>query len=863
MKKLLPLILVLFVTLVVSAGTPPQKNITIDDIVKWNRITESRISPDGAFVAVKLEPWVGTTIVKLYDNKGVEIFSADSSSAIQFSADSKYLLYKRGDTRKSNLHIYSLKDRSGRVENDIRNFYTSEDWANMIVLQKGDSSVVIGGLDGVNKQELGKGGIIKLAGKAKSIAFGFKNNVMLYKEGANTKTIYEGEKRIDRVVMSEDGNKVALVSDKKLLLWDGGSGVKELSGNVSDRREPNFSENGSKIYFGLLPPERVKDASIKKEDLPEVHVWHWQEKVQFTQQVINRRRDMDANFLAVCNIANGNVFQITNDNISSATQIDKGNSEYVVGVSNLNYQLESMWEGRSLNDIYLINTALGRSSMVAKGISASARVSPGLKYLYWYESPDSSWYTCSIPGSEIIKITSPKTLAVHSDTHDTPSYPSSYNLAGWTEGDGYILIYDKYDIWKVDPKGRETPVRLTLNGRETGVTYRYVTMESNEDGYIDLKGEKLLTGFNNKTKGTGYYTTSLDKPMSPTERYAGNFMAGGLVKAKNSDVFMFTRQTFEEFPNLHISQDLKFSKITKITDANPQQSSFVWGTAELISWISGDGVKLEGVVYKPADFDPSKKYPMIVSFYETNSSTLFSHRIPEAHRSTIDYHFYTGNGYIVFNPDIVYKEGYPGESAYSAIMTGISKVLDMGFVDVKRVGAQGHSWGGYQTAYLCTKTNLFAAIESGAPVVNMFSAYGGIRWGSGLNRSFQYEHQQSRIGATPWDHSWRYVENSPIFDMDKVTTPILIMHNDLDDAVPWYQGIEFFVALKRLQKPVWMLNYTGEVHWPQKMKNKIDFQKRMMQFFSHYLKDAPMPQWMAEPMSLLDLEVNPGYGLSK
>jgi len=862
MKKLLSFAFTLIVAFTAIGSTPPQKNITIDDIVKWNRITESKISPDGAFVAVKLEPWVGTTVVKLYDNKGVEILSADSSSALQFTSDSRYLLYKRGDTKKSDLYIYSLKEKTTRVEPGIKEFYTSPDWSDILVVQKSDSLILAGKFDGADRMEIGKGGIVKLAGKARSIVMGYKNSVTFYREEGNGRTVFDVDKKVDRLAISDTGGKIAIVSDNRLLLWDQ-SGVQELSDNVSDKREPYFSDDASRVYFGLLYPERIKDTTIAKDDFPEVHIWHWQEKVQFTQQVVNRRRDVDANYLAVCDIAGRTVYQITDDIINSAIQIDKGNSEYVIGVSNVDYQLESMWEGRGKNDLYLINTAQGRSNLLAKGISGSARLSPGSKYLYWYNSPDSSWYTCSVPGSELVRITGPGTIAAYNDKTDVPSYPPAYGLAGWTEGDESILLYDKYDIWKVDPKGQTGPVRLTANGRENEITYRYVSLEADGDGHISVKGDKLLTGFDNNTKSTGYYVTSFENPAYPVSRYSGRFMVGGLVKAKDANTVIFTRQTFEEFPNILLSQDIKFDRVTKITDANPQQSSFVWGTAEQISWISGDGVRLEGVVYKPADFDPSKKYPMIVNFYETNSATFYSHRIPEAHRSTIDYHLYTGNGYIVFNPDIVYKEGYPGESAYSAIMTGISKVLDMGFVDIKRIGAQGHSWGGYQTAYLATKTTLFAAIESGAPVVNMFSAYGGIRWGTGLNRSFQYEHQQSRIGKTPWEHSWRYVENSPIFDMDKVTTPILIMHNDLDDAVPWYQGIEFFVALKRLQKPVWMLNYTGEVHWPQKMKNKVDFQKRMMQFFDHYLKGTPMPKWMAEPMTLLDLEKDPGYGPGK
>ncbi|MCU0456013.1 MAG: prolyl oligopeptidase family serine peptidase, partial [Bacteroidales bacterium] len=240
-------------------------------------------------------------------------------------------------------------------------------------------------------------------------------------------------------------------------------------------------------------------------------------------------------------------------------------------------------------------------------------------------------------------------------------------------------------------------------------------------------------------------------------------------------------------------------------------------------------------------------------------SDLFSHRMPEAHRSTIDYHYYTSNGYLVFNPDVHYINGYPGQSAFNCVMPGITALLEKGFVDEKRIGAQGHSWGGYQVAYLATRTNLFAAIESGAPVVNMYSAYGGIRWETGVNRSMQYEHQQSRIGATIWEAPHLYWENSPLFAIEKVQTPILIMSNDQDGAVPWWQGIEFFVAMRRLGKPAWLLNYNGEPHWPQKMPNKVDFQKRMSQFFGHYLKGEPMPEWMKDGVPATEKEFTLGY----
>jgi dipeptidyl aminopeptidase/acylaminoacyl peptidase len=291
---------------------------------------------------------------------------------------------------------------------------------------------------------------------------------------------------------------------------------------------------------------------------------------------------------------------------------------------------------------------------------------------------------------------------------------------------------------------------------------------------------------------------------------------------------------------------VNFTNARKLSDATPQQSEYRWGTAELVDWRSADGDVLQGVLYKPDDFDPSKKYPMMVYFYERLSDNLHGHVVPAAGSSSINISFYVSRGYIVFTPDIPYRIGYPGESAFNAIVPGVLSVLSRGFVDEQRVGVQGHSWGGYQIAYLITKTDIFRAAEAGAPVANMVSAYGGIRWESGMSRMFQYEKTQSRLGGTLWETPMRYIENSPIFWADKVNTPLLMMHNDEDGAVPWEQGIEYFVALRRLGKPVWMLNYNGEAHGLRKAVTRKDWAVRMQQFFDHYLLEAPAPVWLEE-----------------
>ena len=349
--------------------------------------------------------------------------------------------------------------------------------------------------------------------------------------------------------------------------------------------------------------------------------------------------------------------------------------------------------------------------------------------------------------------------------------------------------------------------------------------------------------FNFTTKQDGYYCDRLGRNDRPKRLVMGDFDLSSPTKAEDADVVIFTRQTFTEFPDLWTSNS-DFSGMTRLSDANPQQSEYCWGTAELVEWTSNDGASLQGILYKPDGFDPTQKYPMMVYFYERMSDRLHRYTVPAAGGSSINYAFYVSRGYVLFIPDIPYEIGHPGESALDAVVPGVLSVVNQGFINTDKIGVQGHSWGGYQIAHMVTRTNLFAAAEAGAPVVNMTSAYGGIRWGSGMVRQFQYERTQSRIGGSLWERPLEFIENSPLFQADKIQTPLLMLHNDKDGAVPWYQGIEMFSAMRRLGKPTWMLNYNGEAHGLRKEHNQKDWAIRMQQFFDHYLMDAPPAVWM-------------------
>ncbi|MEZ7884842.1 MAG: prolyl oligopeptidase family serine peptidase [Bacteroidales bacterium] len=769
---------------------------------------------------------------------------------VAFNPQKSVLVLKRPSSKAEKVIIVDLNRAYKQQIDSVKSVITDKK-SNSILFQKSDSSIVYIALN--YPFDFKKFGIkakkISLGEKGASAIMSDKSKLLIY-SNSKTDTI-KIDKPIDQISVSDTANAVVFSSGGTLSLFRGGK--KETIFEKSRFEELTFSEDGKRLYFGAAP--EVEKAAPSKDPKPLVHIWNWKEERQFTSQVVDKERDKKRTDLYVSNLDGSRPFKITNDYITEYKLIEKGNSEFVLLKSDFPGKFEEMWTGRPLYDVFLCNTMLERTYPIANKLDGYALVSPKGNYLFWYNNADSSWYTADIRSLETRKVTNPKSVKAYDEDNDTPDLPASYSFGGWSEGDKYLYVYDKYDIWRVSPNGSEGLVRIT-NGRERGLTFRFADSQNIADNFVSEQ-KSILSIFNQKDKSSGFAKLSSKGKEVVSPLIYGQFMFSGLIKSK-SNAYVYSKESFELSPDLYVS-DNELKSSLKVSEINPQQGNYNWGTAELVEWTSLDGKRLQGVVYKPQNFNPSKKYPMIVNFYEKNSETLYSYRTPEPHRSTIDYHMYTSNEYIVFNPDIVYREGYPGESAYNCIMPGISMLIEKGFVDEKKIGAQGHSWGGYQTAYLATRTSLFAAIESGAPVVNMFSAYGGIRWGTGLNRSFQYEHQQSRIAGTPWNKPLRYLENSPLFFMDKVTTPILIMHNDNDGHVPWYQGIEFFVSLKRLQKPVWMLNYTGEIHWPQKLENKIDFQIRMKQFFDHYLKGEKAPDWMITPKSLLELESNPAY----
>ena len=874
------------------------KSLTIDDLVTWQRITDREISDNGKWVACKMEPWEGDATVYLYAAQGQETATFSPADKFAFSASSGYLVVtqtpgkstvdslkilktKEDKMPMNTLVIYSVAGKKETIDS-LKTFKLADE-ADWIAYQRGrkDSTLYVRSLDGSKTFQFPTVTDFQFAKKSgmlyyTSAAEGEAGIFTLNPEKGSPALIKEGKGVFKQTTFDEKGERLAFLycadkdsSYKALSLWlsEHNAPAKEIAtrGNkafpaewvINENGMLQFSKSASRLFFGTSPEPRQKDTTQLAENRPNVQVWSWDEPVQYTVQNYNKEKDLKKSYQAVYNLGNGSIFQLANEELPNIQLGNEGDAALALLSTSRPYSLSSMWEARTRSDYYTVSLDNGERKQIAKADYGRFRLSPQGKYAYWYGETDSCWYTIALAEGKLYRLTTPESFPAWDEENDVPDYPYAHGAAGWTANDQSLLIYDRYDIWKFDPTAATSPINLTVNGRKEKLSYRLEQLDK-EARFIDLGKPQLLKGFNETTKGYGFYNARLSAPAAPKTLLAGNYMLRSINKAKNTDDVIYTMETFQQYPDIHYST-LAFKKSVQLTHGDKQQEGFIWGTAELVSWISLDGRPLEGVIYKPANFDPNKKYPMMVNFYERNSETLYNYRMPEPHRSTIDYHLYNSNEYIIFNPDIRYVDGYPGESCYNCLMPGITMMIAKGYIDEKGIGAQGHSWGGYQVAYLATRTNLFSAIESGAPVVNMFSAYGGIRWGSGMARSFQYEHTQSRLGATPWSSPLRYLENSPLFTMDKVQTPILIMHNDADGHVPWYQGIEYFVAMKRLGKPCWLLNYTGEPHWPMHMANRIDFQRRMFQFFNHYLKNQKMPKWMSEGVPAVEQPFELGY----
>lgn len=633
----------------------------------------------------------------------------------------------------------------------------------------------------------------------------------------------------------------------------------EQSWTVNDNSGLFFSKKGTRLFTGIGPLTPKKDTSIVDFESPELDIWNWDAIHTPPQQRLNNNKIIAKTYPAVIDLAADNkIISLAQNYFESISYLNGGEAEWALSSDNTKYERSSVWDYRRDRDLSFVNLKTGERKPAYTKFNGPVRTSPAGKYLLLFNLEDGNWHTYDIARGVDINLTGKIGVNFFIEDDDHPSFKGPYEENPiWTENDEYVLLSDRYDVWKLKADGTEA---INLTGREgakNNVRFHVQNLNtflwSSADkslsmvSYLPNKGKVYLSAFHELDMRNGFGKTDIRKAGKP-EYILDTVTFIGIQKAANANKIAFQKGNFRNCNDLYTTED-EFRTEEKLTAINPLKDEYRWGRVELMEWKAYDGTPLKGLVFLPDGMKADEKLPVMVYFYEMNSHTMYNWRTPAPSRSIVNIAMYVSNGYICFIPDIKYMTGYPGQSAYNCICSGAEALCERySNADRSKMAIQGQSWGGYQTAWLVTRTNMFAAAGAGAPVSNMTSAYGGIRWGSGITRAGQYEHGQSRIGKSLWEDGALdlYIENSPVFKADKVETPLLIMHNDGDGAVPWYQGIEYFSNLRRLDKPVWMLQYSREAHNLVQRRNCKDLSIRMQQFFDYYLKGAPIPSWMLD-----------------
>jgi dipeptidyl aminopeptidase/acylaminoacyl peptidase len=747
----------------------------------------------------------------------------------------------RGADFGSDLILRSLADGSERTFTDVAEFHLTDDGKQLVYA--------------VASHDTAKNGVF-----VATPGSGDAPVAVLDGKGKYSKLTFD-ENQTQMVFLSDRDDNAAKQPKWKIYRWDRKAPAVELASAatpgikqgfvISDKGTLSFSRDGSRVYFGVAMPAPAAEpktddaADTSTDDKAVVDVWSYKDEYLQPVQKVRASRDRDRTLTAAYLIPEHKLVQLADNEMESITTSES--PQWALGNDDRAYRKANDYD-EHYTDLYVVDSTSGARKKIAEKSFGVATWSPSGRYLLNFDGKD--WSTISVPDGKKVNLTASLGVKFFNEDTDTPSIPGAYGSAGWTKDGSAVLVYDRFDIWRISPDGTGAKDITAGYGRGHDIRLRYVRTETDtRERWIDPAKPLLLSGENMTTYDQGFFRGSVDGG-EPKQLVMAAKSFSAPVKAKDADVYLLTGQTFNEFPDL-LTTDGTFKELRKVSDANPQKAGLQWGTAELVAFKNADGVALQAALYKPENFDPKKKYPMMVYIYERLTQNV-NHFVNPAPGTSINMSYYVSNGYLVLTPDIVYTTGYPGQSALKCVLPAIQAVVNRGIVDENAIGIQGHSWGGYQIAYMVTQTNRFKAVEAGAPVADMISAYDGIRWGTGITRQFQYERTQSRIGGSIWQYPTRFIENSPIFWADRVQTPVLILQNDGDDAVPWYQGIEFFLALRRLGKEVYLFNYNGQPHGLRSRPDQKDYTIRMQQYFDHYLKGAPAPDWMTKGVTYLD-----------
>jgi dipeptidyl aminopeptidase/acylaminoacyl peptidase len=602
-----------------------------------------------------------------------------------------------------------------------------------------------------------------------------------------------------------DSAKAVYISDKNSSGFEPGLNLGYLE---------SFSKDGKFIFTSL----NKKGEFIEPKN-EVVEIWSYTDVQLQTEQ---KKAAIDQKYLAVIDVEGRCLTRLQNHEREWFQFAKSEDGAKVALVENPYLEIPWSTAYKPGWDLVILKNGIRKHLNFLDGIqSGCATLSPSGKYIMYFDRKQLAYFSYEIATERIQNLTkgiNVSWISIFSD--DRPELSSFRGIAAWLKDDESLLVYDRYDIWKLDPSNRENPINLTNGyGKRNQVVFNYAF--ASDEVKIIGKNEKLyLTAFNNENKNNGFFLKQLNKAGDPELLNMGPYLYkansgyvpdDGLspMKANSANVYIVKRMSSTDAPNYFSTKD--FKNFTRLSDLNPQKK-YNWYTTELHSWKSLDGRILQGILYKPENFDPNKKYPVIFHYYERKSDGLNSFLRPEPMAMMIDIPTFVSNGYLVFTPDIYYKIGDPMQGTYDAIVSAADYVSTLPFVNSKKMGLQGGSWGGLQTNYLVTCTSLFAAACSSSGVADLISCYSSLDGSFGNSQQSYFENGQARIGASLWDDPRCYIKNSPIFHLEKVKTPLLIMHTRNDIRFAFSDAVELFTGLRRLGKKSWMLAYPDQNH---------------------------------------------------
>jgi dipeptidyl aminopeptidase/acylaminoacyl peptidase len=622
-------------------------------------------------------------------------------------------------------------------------------------------------------------------------------------------------------------------------------------------RPLSWSDDGKFVFAGVAkwvvkPPAAKKtgtdkEAAAEVEDPAQVNVWHWHDVEVMPRQKINAHKDAERSMLAAWQVEPGSMVQLERAITEEATPIKHQQLAWLADWKA--YALDRTI-GRPAADIYLVDLATGERTKVRDHLIDDhyVQASPAGRYLLFFQ--DDNYWTVNTGTRAVVNITkNVKTAFVNRESDYTIKQKPSFGMAGWTKDDASVILYDKFDLWQVSPDGSRA-VRLT-DGAGDETRHRYVQLDADEE-FIDSSKPVYVSLFGIWTKKSGYARLDpgavQDRHLSYLDQHIFN-----LAKAKDADVFSYVCETFENSPNIFVTgadkPDWKDAK--QISNTNDFQSKYAWGRSELVEYRNSHGERLQASLYYPAGYEPGRKYPMVVYMYEKLSDQLHYYS-PLSERRYYSPTAITSHGYFLLMPDIVFKPREPGVSVADCVTSAVKKVLQKGLVDEHKVGVIGHSWGGFDASYLATHTSIFAAAIAGAPITDLVSNYGNHHWSSGIAETDHIETGQQRMEVPLWEDLPAYIRNSAVFNVQNMTTPLLIEVGDSDGTVFFHQGVELYNIARRARKEVVMIVYADEDHGLKKKPDQIDYQHRIFEWFGHYLKGEPGPSWVTDGQSYLD-----------